>query len=244
MSLRVIFAWIATLSWVSIWSVFLYLDWCKASQMPFNEWGDFFAGVSAPLAFLWLVVGYFQQGEELGQNTQALKQQERALQLQVEELKQSVQQQKEMVKVTQEDLEINRTSIEREYRKEKLRAQPLIRQLGGAYSKKPNMIKHLVRAINIGHLISRVELSIRNTTIELNLEKDFFDNWDFNTEKDLVFTRQEDTNLSINDSFELHMNYLDGMGEQSDQVLYFSANNRGNFSFSSENSDSNNDTSE
>lgn len=61
--------------------------------MAFNEWGDFFAGVSAPLAFLWLVIGYFQQGEELGQNTKALEQQEKALQLQVDELKQSVEQQ-------------------------------------------------------------------------------------------------------------------------------------------------------
>jgi hypothetical protein len=61
--------------------------------MPFNEWGDFFAGASAPLAFLWLVIGYFQQGDELSQNTKALEQQEKALQLQVDELRQSVEQQ-------------------------------------------------------------------------------------------------------------------------------------------------------
>ncbi|WP_425063717.1 hypothetical protein [Pyruvatibacter mobilis] len=30
-----------------------------------NEFGDFLAGVAAPLAFLWLVLGFFQQGEEL-----------------------------------------------------------------------------------------------------------------------------------------------------------------------------------
>lgn len=28
-----------------------------------NEWGDFIAGFSAPLAFFWLVLGYMQQGE-------------------------------------------------------------------------------------------------------------------------------------------------------------------------------------
>lgn len=68
-------------------------DWDTAKSMKFNEWGDFFAGSFAPLAFLWLVIGYFQQGEELSQNTKALEQQERALQLQVDELKQSVEQQ-------------------------------------------------------------------------------------------------------------------------------------------------------
>ncbi|MEJ1462209.1 MAG: hypothetical protein RPU15_02905 [Candidatus Sedimenticola sp. (ex Thyasira tokunagai)] len=93
MNFRIKFGWATTGIWVSLWAVFLYFDWESASKMAFNEWGDFFAGASAPLAFLWLVIGYFQQGEELGQNTKALEQQERALQLQVDELKQSVEQQ-------------------------------------------------------------------------------------------------------------------------------------------------------
>lgn len=44
-------------------------------SMPLNEWGDFLAGASSPVAFLWLVFGYMQQGEELRENTQALAQQ-------------------------------------------------------------------------------------------------------------------------------------------------------------------------
>jgi len=93
MSFRIKFGWVFTAFWILFWATFLCLDWINASKMAFNEWGDFFAGVSAPLAFLWLVIGYFQQGEELGQNTKALEQQEKALQLQVDELKQSVEQQ-------------------------------------------------------------------------------------------------------------------------------------------------------
>jgi len=93
MSFRITVGWIVTICWIFIWSRFLFLDFEKASKMLFNEWGDFFAGISAPLAFLWLVIGYFQQGEELGQNTKALEQQEKALQLQVDELRQSVEQQ-------------------------------------------------------------------------------------------------------------------------------------------------------
>ncbi len=42
------------------------------SQLRLNEWSDILAGYCAPVAFLWLVLGYRQQGEELKTNTQAL----------------------------------------------------------------------------------------------------------------------------------------------------------------------------
>lgn len=56
-----------------------------------NELGDFLAGIFAPIAFFWLILGYIQQGKQLDQNTTALEQQERALQLQIDEMKESVQ---------------------------------------------------------------------------------------------------------------------------------------------------------
>lgn len=72
-------------------------------SMSPNELGDLLAGVAGPLAFIWLVYGYFlqgiairQQAEELRQNTRALKLQEDALRAQVEELKNSVHQQREV----------------------------------------------------------------------------------------------------------------------------------------------------
>lgn len=57
--------------------------------MPLNELGDFLAGAFGPVAFLWLVIGYFQQQKELRLNTEALT-------LQHEELKKSVEQQQKM----------------------------------------------------------------------------------------------------------------------------------------------------
>lgn len=93
MSTRIKLGWACTLIWIVFWAVMIFKGWSSASIMAFNEWGDFFAGAFAPLAFLWLVIGYFQQGEELSQNTKALEQQEKALHLQVNELKQSVEQQ-------------------------------------------------------------------------------------------------------------------------------------------------------
>jgi hypothetical protein len=71
--------------WVIAFAAALALLWQEALAMDLNEWGDFLPGFSAPLALLWLVIGCFQQGEELRLNTEALKAQEKALQQQVEE---------------------------------------------------------------------------------------------------------------------------------------------------------------
>ncbi len=70
--------------------------------MALNEVGDFLAGVFGPLAILWLVLGFFQQGVELRQGTEALK-------MQAKELRASVQQQSAMVDVSKEQL---RTAID------------------------------------------------------------------------------------------------------------------------------------
>ena len=61
------------------------------NYLSLNELGDFLAGIFAPIAFFWLILGYIQQGKQLDQNTTALEQQERALQLQIDEMKESVQ---------------------------------------------------------------------------------------------------------------------------------------------------------
>ena len=58
--------------------------------MDLNEVGDFLAGAFGPVAILWLVLGFFQQGIELRQGTDALR-------LQAKELSNSVEQQIELV---------------------------------------------------------------------------------------------------------------------------------------------------
>jgi hypothetical protein len=76
-------AWglLGTLLWVvGYCRLTLHLD--LGSMTP-NMWGDWAAGLAAPIAFLWLVLGYFQQGEEL--------------RLQVRELNASVEQQTALV---------------------------------------------------------------------------------------------------------------------------------------------------
>ena len=36
-----------------------------SKALSLNEWGDFLAGAFGPIAFMWLVTGYLQQGKEL-----------------------------------------------------------------------------------------------------------------------------------------------------------------------------------
>lgn len=76
-----------------------------------NELGDFLAGIFAPIAFFWLILGYIQQAKQLEQNTYALKQQEQALQLQVSELQESIEQQKMLVQIEQRKNEENHNAI-------------------------------------------------------------------------------------------------------------------------------------
>ncbi len=83
-------AWGATILWFLFWAGYTYFNWHEFRRLDPNEIGDFFAGLMAPAALFWLVLGYFQQSEELRQNTEALKLQAAALQQQVEETKNMV----------------------------------------------------------------------------------------------------------------------------------------------------------
>ena len=49
------------------------VGWTGFVNLPVEEVGSFLEGAFAPLAFLWLVVGYFLQQQELIQNTQAMR---------------------------------------------------------------------------------------------------------------------------------------------------------------------------
>ncbi|MCH7395192.1 hypothetical protein MMP66_13070 [Acinetobacter dispersus] len=95
---------IVTAIWiVIILSIFLFTSLDHPKSL--NEFGDFLAGVFAPIAFFWLILGYMQQGKQLEQNTKALEQQEIALQLQIDEMKENVKQQKEIALINEKTLQ-------------------------------------------------------------------------------------------------------------------------------------------
>lgn len=101
-------------------------------RMAPNEVGDLLAGVAGPVAFIWLVYGYFlqgiaikQQSQELSQNTAALKLQEEALRSQAEELKNSVAQQRDLVDVSRRQAEAAMAAVQFEIERDTNIARPI-----------------------------------------------------------------------------------------------------------------------
>jgi hypothetical protein len=70
-----------TIAWLLLGLLRISQDgWANFMRLPADELGSFLEGAFAPLAFLWLVIGYFLQKKELEQNTLALKAQAEEIQ--------------------------------------------------------------------------------------------------------------------------------------------------------------------
>jgi hypothetical protein len=91
-------AWLAVIAWVFRGRL------GEIGQLQPNEVGDFLAGSLGPLGILWLILGFFQQGQELRENT-------RALDLQATELRNSTQEQRELLRATRAQVEADRAMI-------------------------------------------------------------------------------------------------------------------------------------
>ena len=55
--------------------VFLNHNKISTSELKLNEWGDLLTGFFAPLAFVWFVLAYLQQSQEMKAGTKALRSQ-------------------------------------------------------------------------------------------------------------------------------------------------------------------------
>jgi hypothetical protein len=73
--------------WLMLGSFYIsaVIGWGNFAFLPADQLGSFLEGAFAPLAFLWLVIGYFLQKKELEQNTQALRSQANEIQRQSEQ---------------------------------------------------------------------------------------------------------------------------------------------------------------
>ncbi|NVD45825.1 hypothetical protein [Qipengyuania atrilutea] len=69
--------------------LYLVLQGQNPADLRLNELGDFLGGVSSPLAFLWLVLGFFQQSREIRLSGKALS-------LQAREMRRSMDEQKRL----------------------------------------------------------------------------------------------------------------------------------------------------
>ncbi len=71
-----------TVAWLLLGIIYVStsIGWTDLDELPAHELGSFLEGAFAPLAFLWLVIGYFLQQKELEHNTDALRSQAVAIQ--------------------------------------------------------------------------------------------------------------------------------------------------------------------
>lgn len=111
--------------------------------LSLNELGDFLAGSFGPMAFLWLVLGYRQQGRELRLSSDALR-------LQAEELRNSVEQQTQLVMVGKEQIAAQIEAQNRErHRYETSMNANIVFSPGVSYTS-AGEVKHEVQLTNLG----------------------------------------------------------------------------------------------
>jgi hypothetical protein len=118
---------VLTSLWLIAAGIYCHSRWDVLVELKPDAVANFAAGVCAPLAFLWLVLGFFQQGQELRNSG-------RALWLQGRELQQSVEQQRELVNVTREQLHFESSKLERQQDETVRNAQPILRLAEGGSS--------------------------------------------------------------------------------------------------------------
>ena len=66
---------VLTFAWLALGAAYISarIGWGQVGSLDAATLGNFLEGAFAPLAFLWLVIGYFLQQKELEQNTEALR---------------------------------------------------------------------------------------------------------------------------------------------------------------------------
>ena len=102
-----------TFIWLAFTIFIVFKGTPPTLELPPNALGDFLAGMFAPLAFLWLAMGFHQQGkelklqrEELELQREELKQSRKALRGQERELIEQTKQLTEQARLTQQDIKL------------------------------------------------------------------------------------------------------------------------------------------
>ena len=123
-----------TAAWALAFAILIVSKQDEFASLTLNEWGDFLAGASAPLALFWLVIGYFQHGQELRLNTRALNAQEEELRRQVEATTTLGDNAQRQAEATEGLVQLNKEEQKRAALRELREAQPDLVSAGGMSS--------------------------------------------------------------------------------------------------------------
>jgi len=150
--------------------IYVILTWNAFLAQTPTDFATFLSGVFAPLAFFWLVLGFFQQGVELSHSSEALY-------LQQQELKSSVEQQKLLAEATIKQLDAQIEKNKSEEHEKYLNAQPIFvfSQVYG--SDRHNLTpEYIYKLKNIGQPCTKLKINtdpeIFSENIELFTEND------------------------------------------------------------------------
>jgi len=72
---RIIAGMAASIIWLLLLMLYIFqqINWQQFLQLPLDQVGSFLGGAFSPLAFLWLVIGFFIQQGEIFDNTQNIE---------------------------------------------------------------------------------------------------------------------------------------------------------------------------
>ncbi|KAB7772126.1 hypothetical protein [uncultured Xanthomonas sp.] len=177
-----------------------------------NNVGDFLAGVFGPVAILWLILGYFQQGVELKQNT-------RALELQAEELRNSVEQQRELVEITRRQVDAELSALHAEQQRQREAAQPkfVFHGAGGIISGGKATYTSTVK--NLGNTATEVTISTGIQLRSHSFGRIF--SWSRNEERRFEWSYLTDL---AEEPMQLTVSYVDAAGVPGTQAFQVTPN--------------------
>jgi hypothetical protein len=186
----------------------------ELKALGLNEKGDFLAGIFSPLAFLWLVFGYLQQGKELQQNTEALR-------LQAEELSNLVKEQKKQNTIHEHGMNLKR-----------IEAKPKIvfKSVGYAYRINDHSDEYFEGTVFYFHIVNYGKIAKDVHIVGKGIERRFH-----KLESDIVtsmfFSYSEDMEKELNEFqgkpliLEFDISYCDNSGFQyNDKIRVFTDN--------------------
>lgn len=162
-------------AWVLLFSFWIYRDWPAVLEMKLNELGDSLAGAAAPVALLWLVLGYIQHGRELSLNTKALRAQEQELRRQVEQTGVLADNAARQAQATEQLSQQNREQREEERQRQIRLSQPVFIPDGGGSSGNNMEVRLKNRGAPISNIGAGIESSIYSISVSPTHYMDFDD---------------------------------------------------------------------
>lgn len=178
----------------------------EVADLRLNELGDVAAGAFGPLAMVWLVLGYLQQGDELKQNTEALR-------LQAQELANAVQQQQQLVEQGRLQIEAEKSKVEEERLRLMKAARPKFEfTIPGDVKEDENTISLAIEVRNVGAPCShiRVHTKYHSLWVSVRTKRESVQSWS------VIASAPASEAFEV---FDFNIHYLDASGNTGHQLV-------------------------